>query len=84
MQLINQLLETSKVEYKEAVVNGIIEEMAEFQDGSAFIWQSQQIYDTIKDVNPTDSEKINQLYEKVWNDFEIRSDPKMYQTQLMK
>ncbi len=46
MQLINQLLETSKVEYREAVADGIIEKMAEFQDGSAFIWQSQQIFST--------------------------------------
>ena len=75
MQLINQLLETSKVEYKEAIVNGIIEEIAEFQDGSAFIWQSQQIFDTIDGVDPIDSERINEYYEQVWADFDIRADP---------
>jgi hypothetical protein len=74
MQLINQLLETSKVEYKEAIVNGIIEEIAEFQDGSAFIWQSQQIFNTIEGVDPIDSERINEYYEKVWVDFDIRAD----------
>jgi hypothetical protein len=75
MQLINQLLETSKVEYKEAIVDGIIDEMAEFQDGSAFIWQSQQIFDTIEGVDPIDSERINEYYEQVWADFDIRADP---------
>lgn len=75
MQLINQLLETSKVEYKEAIVNGIIEEIAEFQDGSAFIWQSQQIFNTIEGVDPIDSERINEYYEQVWADFDIRADP---------
>lgn len=75
MQLINQLLETSKVEYKEAVVDGIIEEIAEFQDGSAFIWQSQQIFKTIDDVDPIDSERITEYYEQVWSDFDIRADP---------
>ena len=75
MQLINQLLETSKVEYKEAIINGIIEEIAEFQDGSAFIWQSQQIFDTIDGVDPIDSERINEYYEQVWADFDIRADP---------
>ncbi|MCJ8306421.1 MAG: universal stress protein [Nitrosopumilus sp.] len=75
MQLINQLLETSKVEYKEAIVNGIIEEIAEFQDGSAFIWQSQQIFNTIEGVDPIDSERINNYYEKVWADFDIQADP---------
>lgn len=75
MQLINQLLETSKVEYKEAVVNGIVEEMAEFQDGSAFIWQSQQIFKTIDNLDPIDSERINASYEQIWSDFDIRADP---------
>jgi hypothetical protein len=75
MQLINQLLETSKVEYKEAIVDGIIDEMAEFQDGSAFIWQSQQIFKTIEGVDPIDSERINEFYEQVWADFDIRADP---------
>jgi len=42
-QLANILLETSKVEYAEAVDDGIIEEMAEFQDGSAFVWRAKEI-----------------------------------------
>ncbi len=75
MQLINQLLETSKVEYKEAIVNGIIEEIAEFQDGSAFIWQSQQIFGTIDGIDPVDSKRINEYYEQVWSNFDIRADP---------
>ena len=44
LQLINALLETAKVEYHEAVTDGQITEMAEFQDGSAFVWRSQQIF----------------------------------------
>ena len=76
MQLINQLLETSKVEYKEAVVDGIIEEMAEFQDGSAFIWQSQQIFSTLEnDIDPIDAERINEYYVQVWSDFDMRANP---------
>ena len=76
MQLINQLLETSKVEYKEAVSDGIIEEMAEFQDGSAFVWRSQQVFDEISDeIEPIDSERINEFYAKVWNGFDTRADP---------
>ncbi len=42
-QLANTLLETSKVEYTEAVSGGIIEEMAEFQDGSAFVWRAKEL-----------------------------------------
>ena len=77
MQLINGLLETSKVEYKEAIDDGVIVEMAEFQDGSAFVWQSQQIFKSLENnLEQTDSERINEYYEQVWSDFDDRSDPK--------
>lgn len=46
-QLANILLETSKVEYAEAINDGIIEEMAEFQDGSAFVWRAKEILATM-------------------------------------
>jgi hypothetical protein len=46
-QLANILLETSKVEYAEAVNDGIIEEMAEFQDGSAFVWRAKELLATM-------------------------------------
>lgn len=76
MQLINQLLETSKVEYKEAVADGIIEEMAEFQDGSAFIWRSQQVFKEFEnEIDPIDSSRINELYAEVWSNFDARADP---------
>ncbi len=76
MQLINGLLETAKVEYEEAVVDGNIEEMAEFQDGSAFVWRSQQIYQEIEDdFDPIDSSRLDDYYEQVWNSFDKRADP---------
>ncbi len=76
MQLINGLLETSKVEYKEAIEDGLIVEIAEFQDGSAFVWQSQQIFKSIEtDIDPIDSERINEYFELVWSDFESRVNP---------
>ena len=76
MQLINGLLETSKVEYREAVEDGIIVEVAEFQDGSAFVWQSQQIFSTIENnVEPIDSDRINDHFELVWASFENQEDP---------
>ena len=76
MQLINQLLETSKVEYKAAVNDGIIEEMAEFQDGSAFVWRSQQVFNEFEgEIDPMDSARINELFSEVWNNFDSREDP---------
>ena len=76
MQLINGLLETSKIEYKEAIDGGEIVEMAEFQDGSAFVWQSQQIFKSFEnELDPMDLELINGYYEQVWSDFDNRSNP---------
>ncbi len=76
MQLINGLLETSKIEYNEAIDDREIVEMAEFQDGSAFVWQSQQIFKSFEnDLDPMDLELINGYYEQVWSDFDNRSNP---------
>ena len=76
MQLINGLLETVKIEYHEVVSDGIIEEMAEFQDGSAFVWCSQQIYDEIGDeFDPIDSARIDDYFDQVWKKFDQRADP---------
>ncbi len=73
-QLINGLLETSKVEYKEAIEDGEIVEMAEFQDGSAFIWRSQQIFEEIRsDVE--NSGKVNDTYVKIWEAYDQREAP---------
>jgi hypothetical protein len=80
MQLINGLLETSKVEYREAIEDGVIVEVAEFQDGSAFVWQSQQIFSTIEnDIDPIDADRINEYYKLVWSGFENQEDPKNVQ-----
>ena len=76
MQLINGLLETAKIEYEEAVVDGNIEEMAEFQDGSAFVWRSQQIFQEVEDnFDPIDSSRLDDYYKQVWNSFDTRADP---------
>ncbi len=77
MQLINGLLETAKVEYDEAISDGIIIEMAEFQDGSAFVWRSQQIYQEIEfEFDPIDSTRLNDHYQQVWNQFDNQAEPK--------
>ncbi len=73
-QLINGLLETSKVEYKEAIEGGVIIEMAEFQDGSAFIWRSQQIFEEIRsDVE--NSGKVSDSYVQIWEAYDQRETP---------
>lgn len=75
IQLINGLLETAKVEYHEAVSDGVIGEMAEFQDGSAFVWRSQQILSTITDLEQETVDVINAKYTDLWNAFDAKVDP---------
>lgn len=76
LALMKGLLETSIAEYSEAVSNGVIEEMAEFQDGSAFVWRSQQIFDTIKsDIDSHEAEEIEEFYDDLWAAYDRRADP---------
>jgi len=81
IKLIIGLLETSIVEYEEAVSDGQIKEMAEFQDGSAFVWRSQQIYDTIvSEVSEREAKEIAEFYEELWNAYSINADPSEIET----
>ena len=76
LKLMKTLLVTSIAEYGEAVSNGIIEEVAEFQDGSAFVWRSQQILDEIRsDVSSDDAKDIDALYTDLWAAYGDRADP---------
>ena len=76
LRLMKTLLVTSIAEYGEAVSNGIIEEVAEFQDGSAFVWRSQQILDEIRsDISSGDARDIDALYTDLWAAYDDRADP---------
>ena len=76
LRLMKTLLVTSIAEYGEAVSNGIIEEVAEFQDGSAFVWRSQQILDEIRsDISSDDARDIDALYTDLWAAYDDRADP---------
>ena len=81
IELMKTLLETSKGEYAEAIADGIIEEMAEFQDGSAFVWRSQQIFGEIKsDIDSHVAEEIEEFYEDLWGAYDKRADPSEIET----
>lgn len=80
-QLMIGLLKTSIGEYEEGVANGQINMMAEFQDGSAFVWRSQQIYETIKsDVPEHEAEEIAEFYEDLWKAYDEKADPATVET----
>ena len=73
-QLINGLLETSKVEYMEAIEDGLVVEVAEFPDGSAFIWRSQQIFEEIRN-DIESSGDVDDTYAEIWLAYDRRADP---------
>lgn len=81
MELMKGLLETSIVEYGEAVFEEVIEEVAEFQDGSAFVWRSQQIFNEIKTgIDPQKTEEIEEFYSDLWAAYDLKSDPSNVET----
>jgi len=77
VKLIQELLKTSSSEYEEGVMNGQVKMMAEFQDGSAFVWRSQQIFDEIKsDLPEQETKEIEESYSDLWDAYDKKSDPK--------
>ncbi|MGQ0605782.1 MAG: PEFG-CTERM sorting domain-containing protein [Candidatus Nitrosotenuis sp.] len=75
-KLMIGLLSTSIGEYEEAIKDGQIDMMAEFQDGSAFVWRSQQIFDEIKaDLPEHEVEEIEELYPQIWQAYDDHVAP---------
>ena len=76
------LMETAAVEYVVAVSNGTISEMAEFQDGAAFVWRSEQILDTIRDdLGREDYEKMKEIFGEINGAYAQRADPSVVKEQ---
>ena len=76
LKLMKTLLDTSIHEYEEAVADGVIGEMAEFQDGSAFVWRSGVIFEEIKHwIDQHEADEIEELFEDVNAAYDKRADP---------
>ena len=76
LELMKTLLKTSIAEYEEAVSDGVIGEMAEFQDGSAFVWRSGVIFEEIKHwIDQHEADEIEELFEDVNAAYDKRADP---------
>ena len=56
-----------------------IVEVAEFQDGSAFIWRSQQIFEEIRN-DIESSGDVDDTYGEIWLAYDQRADPIRGQT----
>jgi hypothetical protein len=75
------LLETTQHEYEEAVVNGTIKEMIEYQDATGFISRSKAVYDTIKAAVPKhEDEEIRGFFDLLDTHIEAKADSKEVKT----
>lgn len=80
-ELMIGLLKTSIGEYGEGVKDGQIDLMAEFQDGSSFVWRSQQIFEKIKFDLPDDQRgEIEKGYVSLWQAYKDHADPSKIET----
>ncbi len=67
LKLMKSLLETSIVEYGVAIEDGVVANVAELQDGSAFVWRSQQIFNEISsEISDGDASNIESTYASLW------------------
>ncbi|HEX7032597.1 MAG TPA: hypothetical protein VF172_06325 [Nitrososphaera sp.] len=79
--VITGLLETAGVEYSEAVENGQITEMVEYQDASAFIGRASAVFGTIEsEINTHEAEEIDEFFGQLDASLEARADPEDVQT----
>ena len=76
LELIRSLLETSIIEYGVAISDGEIVELAEFQDGTAFVWRSQQIFNEISsEISDGDASSIYDAYTDLWAAYATMAEP---------
>ena len=75
LELIKILLETSVAEYYEAVEDGMIGNMPEFQDGSAFVWRSQVLFEEQRDYLGSKADIIDAAYADLDAAYDTRADP---------
>ena len=81
--VIIDLLETAGVEYSEAVENGQIIEMIEYQDASAFISRADAVFATIQsEIDAHEAEEIVEFFQQLDSSLNANADPANVQTLL--
>ena len=79
--VISGLLETAAIEYKEAVVDGQIVEMIEYQDASAFIGRANAVFVTIhSEIDAQKAEEILEIFEQLESSLQTNADPENVET----
>jgi hypothetical protein len=81
--VITGLLETAGLEYSEAVENGQIIEMIEYQDASAFISRANAVFTTLQsEIDEHEAGEIVEFFEQLDSSLAANADPEDVQTLL--
>lgn len=76
IEVMTGLLDAAAQKYGEAVADGAVVEVAEFQEGAAFVWRASQIYQTFRDViDPIDADRLDQYFDEIDDMFQTRMAP---------
>ncbi len=82
--VVARLLDIAGHEYEEAVANGTIREIVEYQDGQAFIHRAQSIFNSsASSINQTMAQEVeeeNELFSNLNNAVNNRDDPANVET----
>jgi len=78
LMVVADLLSVADVEYKEAVENGTVKEIVEYQDGQAFISRAQSVFNQTVPMIPQDEsaevEEINGFFSDLKNAVQSKAD----------
>lgn len=82
--VVARLLDIAGHEYEEAVANGMIKEIVEYQDAQAFIHRAEAIFnstsDTIDEAMAHEVQEVNEFFAVLNNTVDSKGDPQTVET----
>lgn len=82
--VVARLLDIAGHEYKEAVANGMIKEIVEYQDAQAFIHRAEAIFnstsDTIDEAMAHEVQEVNEFFAVLNSTVDSKGDPQTVET----
>jgi hypothetical protein len=81
LMVVADLLSVADIEYKEAIENGTVKEIVEYQDGQAFISRAQSVFNQTAPMIPQEEsaevEEINSFFSDLENAVQSKADPEV-------
>jgi hypothetical protein len=88
LMVVADLLPTAESEYKEAVENGTVKEIVEYQDGQGFVSRAQSVFEQTSSLLSSSSmkphqetankiQKVNELFSDLNNAIQNKSNPQV-------